>query len=514
MQSSTLNLFGSGLVGGGSPTAASRASSLAGGKRALARTSSSTRSHSAVASLVLHSVPTFVPGSPVAFRVCVTTTFDAQVKVEVRGASPEAGCGLPEVCRPEEAAAATYVANSVCLGGQTQGTLLIQGFEPVPFAVAHTRQYSTFVGPGGRRRYTALRAEPWDWRGGGDRPTEGQAADLEVVAGTVKANLREATAAELRRCLQLQALRDAEKGEDYDTLHAQVTKAKAAGVEVEHIERGEERLKALRKQGLHVHSGCEKESLREMMQWSKVTSRAGARSTSEACSACADCPCNTSLNPGEAFEVLPNAVEECLGPGKDKELFEELLGAALGVEEGSVWKAGGKFIFSAFNRNQSVVALTRMLEKFGKKHCAKMLLDLVRSSEKKYDGYVTAVQINFHPNGETFHDQHRDIYSGKQRAGPNCTCSFRECVGTVCYSLGSSRVCQLDTMVDSTSSVRPCSAGCAGRRERLWLHSGEAMYFNGPWNQNHTHGIPSMDEEAGPRISIAFLLGAQSITVG
>jgi len=121
---------------------------------------------------------------------------------------------------------------------------------------------------------------------------------------------------------------------------------------------------------------------------------------------------------------------------------------------------------------------------------------------------VTAVQINFHPNGSTFHDQHRDIYSGKQRAGPNCTCSFRECVGTVCYSLGSSRMCQLDTMTDDTSSLKACGESCSGRREMRWLHSGEAMYFNAPWNQNHMHGIPKMENYSGPRISIAFLLGA------
>lgn len=49
------------------------------------------------------------------------------------------------------------------------------------------------------------------------------------------------------------------------------------------------------------------------------------------------------------------------------------------------------------------------------------------------------MEVNFHVDGSSFHDQHRDVYSAKQRAGPNCACSFRECVGTLCYSLGSSR---------------------------------------------------------------------------
>ncbi len=55
------------------------------------------------------------------------------------------------------------------------------------------------------------------------------------------------------------------------------------------------------------------------------------------------------------------------------------------------------------------------------------------SKEATYGGFVSAVQVNFHCNGESFHDQHRDVYSAKQRAGPNCACSFKECVGTVCY---------------------------------------------------------------------------------
>merc|ERR1712070_529432 len=99
-------------------------------------------------------------------------------------------------------------------------------------------------------------------------------------------------------------------------------------------------------------------------------------------------------------------------------------------------------------------------------------------------------QVNFHMNGSTFHDQHKDIYSAKQRAGPNCTCSFRECLGTVCYSLGSSRKCLCETAVDEASAFAPCGPDCQGCREYRWLHSGDAMFFNGPWNQNHTHGIP------------------------
>jgi len=358
----------------------------------------------------------------------------------------------------------------------------------------------------GRWRHSVLAAASWNWRENEKKPSEGKAADLELVGLCLKVDIRAATALELKRCLQLQALRDAEKEEDYDTLHAQLAKAKIAGVEIEHIERAEERLKALRKEGLHVHVGCDKDTLREAMQWERVSTKA-LSDTNERCpNAC--CPCNVEQNCGEVLEVVPAAVQGVLGEGSDRDLFASLVDAALSSQEGSVWKAGGKFIFSAFNRNQSVTALCRMLEGCGKAACSKMMLKLVKHSEAMYGGYVTAVQVNFHPTGETHHDQHRDIYSGKQRAGPNCTCSFRECVGTVCYSLGSSRLCQLDTMTDATSSVSACGDECKGRRERRWLRSGEAMYFNSPWNQNHMHGIPSAEETTGPRISVAFLLGS------
>lgn len=36
------------------------------------------------------------------------------------------------------------------------------------------------------------------------------------------------------------------------------------------------------------------------------------------------------------------------------------------------------------------------------------LRKLVKLSEVTYGGFVSAVQVNFHVNGESFHDQHRD----------------------------------------------------------------------------------------------------------
>lgn len=526
MQTTTLAL--SQNLKGGTSGAVARSFSSAGSKKDASRKGSSTRAQS-VAALVLQgphaapatpSTPTALgatsptsttalvlaaAAAPVVLRISLTTAFDVQVRASVQGARwQDDASGLPEVCKAGATSSATYVAN---FGGRdAKGSLTIEEFEPVMFSVAHSRKSTPFVGLVGRWRYTVLSAAPWDWRENGDKPIEGKAADLELSAACLKVHIRAATPMELKRCLQLQALQEAEKGEDYDTLLAQLTKAKIAGVELEHIERAEERIRMLRKQGLHVNPGCDKDTLREAMHWGRVTSKAGSSNMEEPCST-PDCPCNAA-NCGEVLEIVPEAVQGILGKGTDKELFEELLDAALGVKEGSVWRAGGKFIFSAFDRNQSVIALTRMLDSFGKSHCARLMLDLVSKSEKKYGGYVTAVQVNFHPHGDTYHDQHRDIYSGKQRAGPNCTCSFRECVGTVCYSLGSSRICHLETMTDDMSAVKPCSESCCGRREQRWLHSGEAMYFNAPWNQNHTHGIPKAEEWAGPRISVAFLLGS------
>lgn len=482
------------------------------------RGSAASRAQSVAALVLKGSQVLHVPALKVVVGGCV----DARVQVTLQGAKAE-GRGLPDVCPAGKTSTATFVSTAVCRSPSTKGTLVIDGFDPLPFCIVSSDQGGSWVSSKGRWRVTVLSAPQWDWRDKGEKPSEGKAADVEVVgsrysdrAPQLKVQLRVATEAELKRCLQLQALKEAKEGEDYDTLHAQVAKAKMAGVEMEHIERAEERLRELRRRGLHVHDGCDKETLKELMVWSKVTRWLDRPSENEPCAASATCPCNEQENCGEVLTIVPAAVQACLrefGPEGDRELFEELAGAALAVEEGSVWRAGGKFIFSAFDRNQSVTALTRMLNNYGRARCAKMILQLVKTCEQLYSGYVTAIQVNFHPHANTFHSQHRDIYSAKQRAGPNCTCSFRKCVGTVCYTVGSSRVCLLETMTDEMSSIRPCSDRCTGRKERRWLHSGDAMYFNEAWNNNHTHGIPPMAGDdalaCGPRISVAFLLGAE-----
>lgn len=486
------------------------------GKKKSSRPGAIVRARS-VASLVLgKKVPVFPFAQPIV-KISVTPAFDVGVRVSIPGAAPE-GQGLPKVCKKDATTSELFIAQGVVSKSTSQGRVDIDGFEdPIEFSISHHSTTPSWVGQKGSWRKTVLSAERWNWRENAEKPTEGRAADLEIRCGgfcdrsaVIGLNLRMCTEAELKRCLQMQALREAMKEKDYDTLHAQVAKARMAGVELEKIVEGEEKLKELRKEGLHVHVGCGKDDLRELMQWDKMTSRVGTPDKDRRCSITDTCPCNED-SPCEVVEVKEGVVQNCLekyGPNADRLLFEEIVQAALAVEEGSVWSAGGKFIFSAFNRNQSVNALIRMFYTYGCNRCAQMIMDLVKYSESKYAGYVTAVQVNIHPNGSSYHDQHRDIYSAKQRAGPNCTCSFKKCVGTVCYSLCSSRLCRLESMTDTMSNYEPCCNNCEGHTQERWLHSGAAMYFNQGWNTNHTHGIPKMEEEGGPRISLAFLLGA------
>lgn len=495
----------------GGSVALSTCSTATGGARQRAR------SVVAGAAQVLSSLP-WGSRAPTLLKVVVTTAFDVRVDVSLKGARPD-GRGLPTVCAanaaPSEAIFVAALGGGALAGGASKGSkgsVQLEDFEePVTFLVGHPGGLS-YVGENGKNRHTVLHAPPWDWRVAGPKPTEGRACDFELLAGELRLTLRKQTKVELQRCIQLQALREAMQGEDYDTLRAQVTKARMASVDAGQIAQGDARLRELREQGRHVGEGCDKTSVREKMAWASVTSRLGELRVNEPCTASEDCPCNVEVNRDEVLEISDFAVQECLkefGPDGDRQLFEGLVAAALAVEEGCIWKAGGKLIFSEFGRNQSAVALTRMLCKHGQARCSDMIWKLLKFSESKYQGFVTAIQVNFHSHRGSYHDQHRDIYSVKQAAGPNCTCQFQECTGTVCYSLGSSRRVLLETMTDGISHISACGDNCQGRREHNWLNSGAAMYFNGDWNDSHTHGIPPSEDECGPRISIAFLLAAK-----
>lgn len=484
-----------------------RSSSTVSEARADRKASTKHRSHCVVAQVLSQSLPTHpVP----VLRVRVNTEFDVKVKVSLDGVSDKQG--LPAICRAGTNETVTLSAPR-CLTAphaSRKGVVEVAGFqETIPFAVAASGGSVISVGSKGRQKQTVLQSTNWDWRNAAEKPTEGRAVDVEFVGSELEIHVRAQTVMELKRCCQMQALHEAMKDQDYDTLRAQVTKARMASVDMDQIALGEARLKELKDLGLHVSEGCDKASIREKMDWARVTSKIGDEGTNKECNVSANCPCNVRENPGEILEVKDGVMQKIMekfGPNGDQLLFESLVDAALAVEEGCIWKSGGKFIFSEFNRNQSCVALERMLLKYEKHKCNEMMKHLHEYTEKQYNGYVTAIQVNIHPECGTYHDQHRDIYSNKQSAGPNCTCQFQECIGTVCYTLGSSRKAKLETMTDTMSNICPCGENCQGRVEHVWLHSGSSMYFNVEWNKNHTHGIPPCDYGCGPRISLAFLL--------
>lgn len=196
----------------------------------------------------------------------------------------------------------------------------------------------------------------------------------------------------------------------------------------------------------------------------------------------------------------------------DKWLFKRLVEAAVtAAPDGGVWRSGKHVILSHPSRNQSPVALHNYLVRLGMEACAVAFDALVRHAETKYDKSVSAAQINLHLDGKSCHKQHRDIYGIDQRdrAGRDCTCSFKPNVATVCYSLGSSRRILLRAETDKFSLKKKCSESCGGWSSKPWLHSGDLMYFNDVWNKSHNHGIPPHDQGAdgpvGPRISIALL---------
>ena len=219
-----------------------------------------------------------------------------------------------------------------------------------------------------------------------------------------------------------------------------------------------------------------------------------------------------------ALGLLSPSVIKALGSDvvlDDKWLFEKIAQAAKrgGGQTGGVWFTGRHVMFSNPNRNQSPVALRSFLERLNCDTCANAMDALVTYVELKYSKSVSAVQINLHLDGNSCHKQHHDIYSIKQRekAGRDCTCSFKNNVATACFSLGSSRRVKLNAQKGGgeTKKAKKCCEECVGVSKKPWLHSGDLMYFNDTWNRAWTHGIPKhdieIDGEIGPRISIALL---------
>lgn len=415
--------------------------------------------------------------------------------------------------------------------GAILGQLSVSGVPPVPFGVqvevrpsaaavssstplvSNALSRRNFVASELRTRSVAMGAEELKVSNGLNAAGEGTVVEVAVTEGheaalTVK--IRQAKKKELNKLAQQQALRLAMERGRYSSLLAQIARSKSRKVEASLIDEASRMLKTLQpKDG----SFMTHKELGHLMKWSKATSPDGACEVVQPCDSSADCPCNRGYaSPGELCDVINDAVTDALRGvvpshlSADEWLFKALVKAALMAPEGCVWKSGGKFLLTNEERNQSATAIVGVLERENQETDAgKGIRALVDYTEQHYGYRVTAVQLNFHPNQKSSHKQHRDIYGAGQKGGINCTCSFMKCTGTVCYSLGSSRQVLCETITDSRSKYETCGEDCAGMKTYKWMHSGSAMHFNAPWNNNHTHGIPPMDDPCGPRISVALL---------
>eukprot|EP00438_Fugacium_kawagutii_P035530 Skav214486 [mRNA] locus=scaffold1011:48382:60061:- [translate_table: standard] len=216
----------------------------------------------------------FEPSCPPVLKVTVDGKVETSVRLQVVGGKVE-GNGLPQVCAAGKQSTATYLALSAARGPMTKGSLMIEGFDPVPFCVAHNDQGTTFVQSKGKWRCTALSAARWNWRQQAAKPTEGKAADLEAPTDMASSEkhvfVREATEMELK-------LEPRGEDGDYDMLLAQAQDARSCRSSLEIL------LQGLRKIGKHVNDGCDKAS--DLFALLRVTRRSDALTT-EACKAIA-----------------------------------------------------------------------------------------------------------------------------------------------------------------------------------------------------------------------------------
>jgi len=459
--------------------------------------------------------------------LCVTSKFEgAEFSVELAEGELERGsAGLPPCLGEGETVTVEFRSS-----GSITGVLRVGGSPPVPFGVqvAVPRTAATGTSPGSglrgersnfvsaphRQRSVIAHADNLQFSNGLSASGEGVIADVAIscdLHAEMVVVMRRATRKELTRLAQQQALLDAMEKKRYSSLLAQITRSKMRKVDTALIDQAGRLLKTLK---LPEGSFLTHRELGKLMRWKRVTSlHDGSEDVFEPCSVAGSCPCNEECaQAGEVCDVTSGVVHEALGgvaPSHvpaDKWLFQALVKAAMTAPEGCVWKAGGKFLLTNEERNQSPAAIVNVLERDNSESDAgKGIRALVAHTEREYNFRVTAIQLNFHPNHRSSHKQHRDIYGAGQKGGINCTCSFMKCTGTVCYSLGSSRQVLCETITDQRSKYEACGEDCTGSKTFRWMHSGSAMYFNAPWNNNHTHGVPRLEEACGPRISIALL---------
>lgn len=457
-----------------------------------------------------------LPKSRIPSRLIITIDAhmaDLNVDVELTEGEFEGPGALPLTLSEGQKVSLTFRGT-----GPIVGALQLGDAEPISFGVqsviAKSGDASNFINEEGKLRCTVthcgdLKAQN-SLNVSGDglvveaSMSEGPRADLSVVVRSPKKK-------EFRRVHQQRALVSAMENQKYSTLLAQITKARMRKVEASIIDQATRLLKSI-KPG--ESSFLNHKQLQNKMKWKKVTDNLPGDIV-EPCTADPDCPCNAGqAENGEICVVTDGEVNKALEgvlptDGRpDKELFQALVRAAICAPEGCVWKSGGKFLLTNEERNQSANAIVNLLERGAngeETFAARGIRALVDYTEKLYNFKVTAVQLNFHPNEKTWHKQHRDIYGAGQKAGINCTCTFMKCQGTVCYSLGSSRHVMTETITDSRSKYEGCGDNCTGCKNHKLMSSGSAMFFNHKWNNNHTHGVPQLDETCGPRISVALL---------
>jgi len=346
------------------------------------------------------------------------------------------------------------------------------------------------------------------------------AAEVRIAPGahaTAQVAVRAAKEAELRKAEATEDLLEAETGTKFSWLHACIVKARARGAEAVLLDRASGKLKTLQV------SAPDLGKMTKALRWQLVTTPADAADAAKCVCEREGCAVDAPLD-GEVMELVGDGVGAALGmllPAQmapsdgtpwDQWLFAKLTAASLRAQaDGGVWRSGKHVIFSAPTRNQSPVAFRNYLARLGEHECAAAFDALVQFTELKYSKQVTACQVNLHLDSSSCHKQHRDIYGldQRERAGRDCTCSFKENVATACFSLGSSRRIMIQAETDKLSYRKKCCAECGGSCSKPWINSGELMYFNDRWNRSWNHGIPPHDEGAdgkcGPRISIALL---------
>eukprot|EP00928_Gymnodinium_smaydae_P087764 TRINITY_DN71987_c0_g1_i1.p1 TRINITY_DN71987_c0_g1~~TRINITY_DN71987_c0_g1_i1.p1 ORF type:complete len:683 (+),score=176.94 TRINITY_DN71987_c0_g1_i1:71-2050(+) len=453
-------------------------------------------------------------GRGIRLELVLTAQFDgAQVDVELTEGETIAAQSFPLTVDRGEALRVGFLG-----ARRIAGVLRVRGAPEIPFGAGggggSGASGGNFVAQAERHRTTAVDAGELDADSGLAVKGEGVAVEASITAGAqaeLAVLIRKAKKKELTRIAQRRSLLKAMESQKYSSLLAQITKAKMRKVEAALIDQASLLLKSIKPAETAFLSHSQ---LKKAMRWKLVTTQVTPESVTDPCSASSECPCNAgfaqagevcTVSMGMAAEALQGVVPQ--GADYDKWFFKALVRAAQAVPEGCVWKSGGKFLLTNEERNQSANAIVGVLERDAAAgaDAAAGMRALIEYTEKEFKYRVTAVQLNFHPNEKSSHKQHRDIYGAGQKGGMNCTCSFMKCTGTVCYSFGSSRKVMCETMTDNRSKYAACGDGCTGCRTYKWMHSGSAMFFNDKWNNNHTHGVPLLDEPTGPRISVALL---------